>query len=310
MNIRDLLDVRSICEYGSLRQAAAAIGITQPTLGARIAQLEAQLGATLFDRSRGQSQPTDLALFIAGRATALSEDAARLAREARRLASGKAGLVRIGLGPAPTRMLLAGIIATITESWPEVSLEIVSGSTAQLADGLVRSELDLLVCPPLDDRRGAIESEPLLETGIVVVARPQHPMCREPPDGIAGLFKYPIAITFLEQRYLDILRSDYGIDLDAQVGRVVCSDFEMLVRVVMNSSRLFTAGPRFAFANELDAGRLCIVGTDVPFKHVIDLHRNRDAYPLPAVTRVQEVIQQAFVDIRATHSGEVTSPRR
>jgi hypothetical protein len=185
---------------------------------------------------------------------------------------------------------------------------MVSGSTAQLADGLVRSELDLLVCPPLDVRHDAIASEQLLETGIVVVARPQHPMCREPPAGIAGLFKYPIATTFLEQRYLDILRDDYGIDLDAQVGRVVCSDFEMLVRVVMNSSRLFTAGPRFAFANELDAGRLCVVSTDVPFRHIIHLHRNRDAYPLPAVTRVQEIIQQAFVDIRAANAVGVRSP--
>ena len=68
MNVRDFLDVRVICETGSLRKAAVVLGVTQPTLSNRIAHLEDQLGAPLFDRSRGQSQPTDLALFIARRA--------------------------------------------------------------------------------------------------------------------------------------------------------------------------------------------------------------------------------------------------
>ena len=176
MNVRDLLDVRVICETGSLRKAATVLGITQPTLGNRIAHLEDQLGAPLFDRSRGQSRPTDLALFIAGRAETLSDNAKRLTREIRRVASGNTGLVRIGLGPAPTRLLLAGIVARINERWPSISLEMVSGHTAQLADALLQRELDLLVCPPLDVQRDAIASEPLLEAGIVVVVSAGHPM--------------------------------------------------------------------------------------------------------------------------------------
>jgi DNA-binding transcriptional LysR family regulator len=77
----------------------------------------------------------------------------------------------------------------------------------------------------------------------------------------------------------------------------------MLVRVVESSSRLFTAGPRIAFTDELAAGRLRIVNIDVPFNHVIQLHINRDAYPLPAVTQVRDVIQQAFTDLRAQKTG-------
>jgi DNA-binding transcriptional LysR family regulator len=197
-------------------------------------------------------------------------------------------------------MLLAGIVARINERWPGISLEMVSGHTAQLADALLRRELDLLVCPPLDVRHEAIASEPLLEAGIVVIVSAGHPMLAKPPSDISGLFKHPIAIPFLETRYLSILRDDYGIDLNAQVGRVLCSDFEMLVRVVANSSRLFTAGPRFAFAAEIAAGHLRVVDVDVPFKHIIHLHTNRDAYPLPAVTQVTDIIRQAFADIRAT----------
>jgi DNA-binding transcriptional LysR family regulator len=180
---------------------------------------------------------------------------------------------------------------------------MVSGNTAQLADALLRRELDLLVCPPMDVRHDAIASEPLLETDIVVVVGADHPMQAEPPPDIAGLFRHPIAITVLEARYRDLLRDEYGVDLDAQVGRVVCSDLQMLVRVVESSSRLFTAGPRIAFTDELATGRLRIVKIDVPFKHAIHLHTNRDAYPLPAVTQVTDVIQRAFADLRAQEAG-------
>ncbi len=183
MNVRDLLDVGVICETGSLRKAATVLGITQPTLGNRIAHLEDQLGAPLFDRSRGQSRPTDLALFIAGRAASLSDDAKRLTREIRRVATGNTGLVRIGLGPTPTRLLLASIVADINERWPGISLEMVSGYTAQLAEALLQRELDLLVCPPMDVRHDAIASEPLLETDIVVVVGADHPMQSRPATG-------------------------------------------------------------------------------------------------------------------------------
>jgi DNA-binding transcriptional LysR family regulator len=163
--------------------------------------------------------------------------------------------------------------------------------------------LDLLVCPPLDVRHKAIASEPLLETGIVVIVSAGHPMLAETPSNISGLFKYPIAIPFLETRYLRILRDNYGIDLNAQIGRVLCSDLEMLVRVVANSSRLFTAGPCFAFADEIAAGQLHVVDLDVPFKHIIQLHTNRDAYPLPAVTQVTDIIRQALTEFRATEAA-------
>lgn len=295
MNIRDLLDVRVICETGSLRRAATVLGVSQPTLSSRVTHLEDQLGATLFDRSKGQqSRPTELALFISDRAASLADEAAQLGRETRRLASGDAGTVRLGLGAGPMQMLLPSIALLINERHPEINIEAISGSTAQLSEGLLGSRLDLLVCPPLDDGSERVASETVLETDLVVVAHPDHPMCRQAPDGIAAAFEYPMASSFLEKRYVDMLREDFGIDFAAQVGRVVCADFEVLVRIVTRSRRLFTAGPRFVFAPEIAAGTLQVIDLKVPLPHFVQLHRLRDRRPLPAVETVAGVIREAF----------------
>ena len=297
MNVRDFLDVKVICETGSLRKAAAVLGVTQPTLSNRIAHLEDQLGASLFDRSRGQSQPTDLALFIARRAGTMADEAGRLAEEARRLASGRGGLVRIGVSPVPSRIMFPDIVISIADQFPNISLDVLSAPTSQLAEGLIERQLDMIVCPALDGSHPEVASEVLLETDIIVVARPGHPLCTDPPATIAGLFKYPIALPITEKHYLDTIKRDYGIDIENLPGRILCSDPSMLARIVQKSERLFTAAPRFYFSPEIDAGLLRIVATPVPMGHTLHLHWNRDALPLPAVRRAQDAIRKAFASL-------------
>lgn len=291
LKISDLLDVKAICEAGSMRRAATVLGVTQPTLSTRIAHVEDQLGAPLFDRSKGQSQPTDLALFIASRAGNMAAEGVRLTTEVKRVAAGKAGLVRVGLSATTARVLMPDVAVRIAESHPGIKLDLLSAPTGQLAQALVDRQLDLLVCPPLELEHPALQSESLFETDIVVVARPGHPLCSDPPADLLALFEYPIALPMTERHYLDLLKTNYGIDIDALPGRILCSDPAMLARIVQQSARLFTAAPRYFFAPELDAGTLCVVRTPVPFGHSVLLHWNRDAFALPAVATVREQLR-------------------
>ena len=300
MNVRDLLDVQAICEAGSFRKAAVALGITQPTLSARIAHLEDQLGARLFDRSRGQSRPTALAEFIATRAAGLSSDASLLSRDLQRLASGQAGLVRLGLGPALLRVLVVPLATRIGTQHPGIGLEIHSGASAVLRGRLLQREIDMVLASPLEPADPAIEAELLLETESVILARPDHPMFVGPPPGIRELFQYPAALPFMEPRYADFLRTHFGVDFEAQHGRLVCSDIDALAQVAAASPHFFTAGPRFAFAAEIASGKLRVLKTAVPTRHLVLLQTHRNAYPLPAVELVRESVRQVFMEFVAS----------
>jgi DNA-binding transcriptional LysR family regulator len=298
LKFSDFVDVRAICETGSLRKAAEALGITQPTLSMRIAHLEDQLGTPLFDRAHGRSMPTDLALFIARRAAAMADEADQLSREVTRLSTGKDGRVRIGLGPAITRVLVGPLAAAIKAHGPTISLELVSGPVNQLAESLFCCNLDVLVCEAPDAKPAALNMEPMLESAMVAVARPEHPLCGAPPTDLAGLLQYPIATSYVPETLLDYLRDAFGIDLDALADRVICSEYDMLVRAVAASPLLLAVGPRFTFAPELDAGTLTVIGTAMPFRNNLYLHTNRDAYPLPAVNKAQEIIRQLLGEMR------------
>jgi DNA-binding transcriptional LysR family regulator len=300
MDVRDLLDIKAICDAGSYRKAADTLGVTQPTLSNRITYLEGKLGARLFDREHGRSRPTELAVLIANRAEIIGRDAALLSKDIVRLASCQAGVVRIGMGPAPGRALLGPIIERVATDLPQVAMEIVFGSTRALADQLQARDLDIAICHPIENPTANLTCDLQLETDNVVVAHPEHAIFRDARTGIGEILRnHPMAVPFLEQRYVDMTRQFYGVDIAQLPGRVMCSDFESLVRLVMTGPRYFTAGPVFAFAPEIETGRLRVLDTHVPFNHQVALHANTDAYPIPAVGKVRGIIREVFETVLA-----------
>jgi DNA-binding transcriptional LysR family regulator len=307
MNARDFLDVKAICDTGSLRKAAMLLGISQPTLSNRVAHLESQVGAVLFKRRRGQSQPTDLALFIAGRASTMAEEASRLTREVKRLATGKTGVVRVGLVAAPARVFFPDVVMHLAGRYPAIGLDIFAAPTPQLTARLLQRDLDLLVCPALEPPADSVVSELQLETDIIVLARPDHPLCTRPVVTLAELRQHPMALPSVEPRYVQILKRDHGIDIETQPGRILCSDPGTLVRLMLRSPRFFTAAPRPYFAPEIESGSLAIVNVTIAIPHMLYLHYNRDVLPLPAVETVKDVIRETFIGIRAAQPQNATT---
>lgn len=253
----------------------------QPTLSNRIACLEGTLGIRLFDREHGRPCPTEIAVLIANRAEIIGRDAALPANDIVRLASGQAGVVRIGMQPAPGRVLLSPIVERVATQLPQVALEIVYGSTRALANQLQARDPDN-----------------------VIVAHPEHPVFRRQVAGIGAILRsFPLAIPFLEQRYIDMAKEFFDVDVGQLPERIVCSDFEFLVRLVARGPRYFTAGPVFAFAPEIEAGRLRVLDTPGPFDYQVALHTNTDAFPIPAVAGVMDIIRKVFGDVLLRSAG-------
>jgi DNA-binding transcriptional LysR family regulator len=305
MDLRDLLDVKAICDTGSFRKAAQALGVAQPTLSNRIAYLEGKLGAQLFERDRSRSRPTKLAEIIASRATAIGQDAALLSKDIARMAAGRTGTVRIGFGAAIGRILLDQVISLATTRFPELSISLLCyGDTKQLGEQLRNGDLDIVVCHPFDQPHPSIVVEHEVEVGNVLVAHPQHSIFRGAEPSLRDIvLNVPMAITILEKRYQDMALSTLKVDVNHLRGSVICSDFELLIRLVASRPWYFTAGPEFAFEPELTSGKLRKLSNPVPFGHRIAIHTNREALPLPAVAHVQQIIRELFGATLGSHAA-------
>ena len=68
LNIRHLMAMTAVVRSGSISAAVRSVNLTQPAITQGIAKLEAQLGASLFDRMAGGMAPTPAARLLVSRA--------------------------------------------------------------------------------------------------------------------------------------------------------------------------------------------------------------------------------------------------
>lgn len=132
----------AVAETGSLSAAARLLGISQPTAGRQVKQLEEALEATLFLR-----QPRGLGL--SGTGEALLPHARAMGSEMRALAlaaAGRserlAGTVRITASVMTAQFHLPPIIARIRRLEPEISIDLVP---TDRSENLLYREADIAV---------------------------------------------------------------------------------------------------------------------------------------------------------------------
>jgi DNA-binding transcriptional LysR family regulator len=127
---------------GSLLGAARQLGVSQPTVGRHIAQLEAQLGTPLFERTPRGLVPTAAARRLADAALAMEAGAQSLVRGAQQSQTALSGTVRISASQPVACVLLPPVLTRLRREMPSVQIELVSSNA--ISD-LMRREADIAV---------------------------------------------------------------------------------------------------------------------------------------------------------------------
>lgn len=112
-------------EHGSLLGAARATGMSQPTLGRHIAELEQQLKLVLFERTGRGLKPTAQALALVDAAREMQVGAASFSRLASGAGQVLEGRVRISAAQPVACVLLPPILARMRQALPQVEVELV-----------------------------------------------------------------------------------------------------------------------------------------------------------------------------------------
>lgn len=109
----------------SLGRAAAQLGSSQPTLSRRLADLEAALGQSLFERTARGLVPTAAGLALLPAAQRMQQEALRLQRVADGHARSVAGTVRVTASELVSAYLLMPVLRTLRERHPQIQIELV-----------------------------------------------------------------------------------------------------------------------------------------------------------------------------------------
>src|SRR5438876_1276002 len=179
MDLSDLHIFRSVVEAGGVTRAAEKLNRVQSNVTTRVRQLESELGVDLFVRQGKRLHVSPAGKLLLDYAERLI-DLAREAREAVHDAKPR-GLLRLGTGESTAAMRLPVPMNDYLSRYPEVTLELRTGNTKQLAAAVLSGELDAaLASEPIAD--GPFEKVTIYEEELVIIAAVGHPPIKSPRD--------------------------------------------------------------------------------------------------------------------------------
>ena len=132
----------AVVDEGSLSGAARVLGLTQPTLGRHIAQMETALRTGLFLRVPSGLIATDVALALVPQARVMAAAAATLRRTASGGAGAASGTVRLAASEMVGAEVLPPLLAAFAEDHPAIAIELVLSNRNE---DLLRHDADIAV---------------------------------------------------------------------------------------------------------------------------------------------------------------------
>jgi len=131
----------AVIETGSLTRAAEELGLSQPTLSRRIAQLESGVGLPLFERTARGLAPTAAGLALVEPARQM-RTAVRALGDATAQSQSLAGTVRITASEIVSAFVLPPLLTRLAQAHPEIQIELVASNRI---DNLLEREADLAI---------------------------------------------------------------------------------------------------------------------------------------------------------------------
>ncbi|MCF6522009.1 hydrogen peroxide-inducible genes activator [Streptomyces sp. JJ36] len=179
----------AVARHLHFRDAAAAIGMSQPALSGAVAALEESLGVQLLERTTRRVLLSPAGERLAHRARQVLESVDDLLDEAEAARAPFTGVLRLGVIPTCAPYLLPAVLRLVRRRYPDLDLRVHEEQTASLLDGLAAGRLDvLLLATPLD--RPGVTEVPLFDEDFVLVTPREHRLAGEsavPRDALRDL---------------------------------------------------------------------------------------------------------------------------
>ncbi|WP_121713803.1 LysR substrate-binding domain-containing protein [Streptomyces sp. E5N91] len=163
----------AVAEHLHFRDAAAAIGMSQPALSGAVSALEEALGVTLLERTTRKVLLSPAGARLAVRTKAVLAEVGALVEEAEAVRAPFTGALRLGVIPTVAPYLLPTVLRLVHERYPDLDLQVHEEQTASLLEGLTTGRLDLLLLAVPLGVPGVTEL-PLFDEDFVLVTPLDH----------------------------------------------------------------------------------------------------------------------------------------
>ncbi|MCY1200067.1 HTH-type transcriptional regulator CynR [compost metagenome] len=179
-----------VVRTGHLGRAAAACGVTQPTITKAIHRLEDAIGVSLLERgAQGARLTADGHLFLEF-ARRFHSQHQEMVRAARDLRAQHAGLLRVGITNPAGDPEAVWAMSEMVRQRPGLRLKLTIGKSDALNAAVEGGELDLAVVPSYPGVLFSCMQTVISEDRVMPVARAHHPLRERQSPTLHDLAKF------------------------------------------------------------------------------------------------------------------------
>lgn len=194
MDTQSLQAFIAVADCQSFSLAGEQLHLTQPAISKRIATLEHQTGAKLFDRINRRVSLTEAGRLLLPRARQILQ----MVEDSRRTLSNLSGSVEGNLTLATSHHVglhrLPSVLKAFTQHHPDVDLDLRFMDSEQAYHGVVAGEIELAVVTLSPRPNHQVESVPVWIDRLRFVAAPDHPLAGHDSLSLAALVNHPAVL--------------------------------------------------------------------------------------------------------------------
>lgn len=178
VTLRQLRALVAVQRTGSFSRAAAQLGVTQSATSLSIAQLEAELGQRLLDRTTHHVQLTEVGANLVPTAARLIGEIDEVLGELVDTGAQRRGRVTLSSVPAVTSRLLPQVLLRCRERYPRMAVELSDDHAADVVRKVLQGEANLGLTGATAVQDDRLQAEPLLDDPFCLIVPRAHALAR------------------------------------------------------------------------------------------------------------------------------------
>lgn len=235
MDTQNLRAFLLVAETGSFSVAAEKLHLTQPAVSKRIALLEDQLGAGLFDRIGRNVGLTEAGTALLPHAKSVQRELEAAERSVRDLAGDVAGKLRLATSHHIGLHRLPPVLSRFSREYPGVHIDIDFMDSEQAYELILQGKVELAVVTLAPEQESSAISLPVWHDPLDIMVARDHELLAsgEAPD-LEALSRHPAILPGLNTYTGQIIKQlfdAHGLELQVSLATNYLETIRMMASV-------------------------------------------------------------------------------
>lgn len=297
MNLRQMEVFWAVVDSGSFTRGAQSACLSQSTVSQHIADLEAEFGVRLLDRTGKKVLPTSAGKLLLQRIRRIVHSVRETEMTMRRFASVEEAPLTVSCSNVPGNYLVPPLLPTLNMRFPGIAITVLCTDSRQAIELLAREEAEIAVVGTrfTDDR---YEWSSLVEDRIVLIVPQAHRWVRADDVELVDFVTEPLILRESGSgtgRAVEQALRESGLSLKQLRIRARLGSNEAVKQAVI-------AGAGVAFVSEFSVGQELSCGAlvkklmpEVTVNRSFHIARLADRELSPAAAAFAKVLEQRFL---------------